>query len=254
MPSRVLLVEDVDELRATMRQAFRLHGGFEVVDDVADGASAIAAARAHSPDVVVLDLGLPDLAGAELVTRVRAAAPMARIVVYTGNVTPEASGISQAVDAVVQKDRSVRYLVGLLANLGSETPYTAQIQLGPSMADVRVARRFLEENCVKWGCAKALADVRLVLSELVTNALVHGGSRCELRARFTNGLLRIEVRDRGSGTPDLRAPAPESEGGRGLMIVSSMSQSWGVDADEGGGKVVWAEIVVGPSADGSPGG
>lgn len=255
MLSRVLLVEDVAELRQTMRQALRLHGGFEVIGDVADGASAVTAAKLHAPDVVVLDLGLPDLAGAELVTRIRAAAPRARIVVYTGSVVSHASGIPQAVDALIQKDQGVRYLVHLLADLGRREHFTAEIKLGPSIDDVRVARRFLQAQCEDWGCGKSLPEVQLVLSELVTNALVHAGATCELRARLTDGVLRIEVRDRGPGTPDLRSPGQESEGGRGLMIVSSMAQAWGIESEQDGGKVVWAEMLVTPVApvlDGSP--
>ena len=235
-----------------MRQALRLHGGFDIVADVADGASAVEAAKAHAPDVVVLDLGLPDLAGAELVTRVRAAAPKARIVVYTGAVVNDAPDISHAVDALVRKDQGVRYLVHLLADLGSGAHFTAEIKLGPSIDDVGVGRRFLKEQCQKWGCEKSLPDLQLVLSELVTNALVHAGTTCEVRARYTDGVLRIEVRDRGRGTPDLRAPAPDSEGGRGLMIISSMAEAWGIETEDDNSKVVWAEMVVAATADGSP--
>jgi CheY-like chemotaxis protein len=248
----VLLVEDVDELRQTLSQALRLHGGFEIVGDVANGESAVEAARRHAPDVVVLDLGMPDLAGAELVTRMRAAAPRARIVVYTGATASETSGISHAVDALIQKDQGVRYLVGLLADLESAPRFTAEIQLGPSTDDVRVARRFLQEQCLEWGCDGSLGDVQLVLSELVTNALVHAGTTCEVRARYSDGVLRLEVRDRGRGTPDVRAPSIETEGGRGLMIVSAMAQAWGIEATEDEGKVVWAEMLLERVPDGSP--
>src|SRR4051794_27638928 len=172
MSVRVLLVEDVDELRATLRQALRLHGDFDVVADVADGASAVAAAADHQPDVVVLDLGMPDLAGSELVARTRAAAPSARIVVYTGLDTDEVSAIGNAVDAFVRKDRDVRYLVGLLADLGQRPSRAAQIDLGPGVEDVSVARHFLDDNCRRWGCGEeAAGDAQLVVSELVTNAL-----------------------------------------------------------------------------------
>jgi len=230
-----------------MRQALRLHGDFEVVADVADGLSAIEAALAHTPDVVVLDLGLPDLAGAELVTRVRDVAPRARIVVYTGTVVREGSSIATTADVVIQKDQSVRYLVGLLANFDRDAPFTVAIKLGPSTEDVRVARRFLQDHCERWGCAKYLPDVNLVLSELVTNALTHAGTSCEFRARFSQGRLRLEVRDDGHGTPDLKAAPAESEDGRGLMIVSSLAEAWGVETEADGGKTVWAELeVAGP--------
>jgi CheY-like chemotaxis protein len=226
-----------------MRQALRLQRHFDVVVDVGDGASAIEEAKAHAPDVVVVDLGLPDLAGTELISRLRAAAPDARIVVYTGTAVDKSSAITQAVDAIVQKDRSVRYLVDLVADIGRAEPFSASIILKPETTAAGVARRFLDDYCVRWGCADALPRLRLVISELVTNALFHSGSECELRVRLSSGLLRIEVRDGGQGTPDLRDADDESEGGRGLLIVSSISQAWGVDS-EADGKVVWSEVAV----------
>jgi CheY-like chemotaxis protein/anti-sigma regulatory factor (Ser/Thr protein kinase) len=245
---RVLIVEDVDELRATLRQALRLDGRFEVVGDIGDGPGAVALAAELQPDVVVLDLGLPGLAGRELVTGVRTAAPEARVVVYTGSVTAENANLDGTVDAFVMKQQGVKYLVGLLGRLDESEVHTASIELGPDIQDVRRARAFLYEHCSEWGCQDVVADAQLVLSELVTNALVHAGTRCELRARFHNSLLRIEVRDSGSGTPDLQAPTGRTEGGRGLRIVSALCQAWGVDTEHEHGKVVWAELVVGVDA------
>lgn len=237
---RVLLVEDVDDLRATLKQALRLHGGFEVVADAADGAAAIAAAGSTRPDVVVLDLGLPDLAGAELVTRIRAAAPDARIVVYTGAVNHDRSALD--VDAFVSKDQGVRYLVSMLADVSRAASPSAQIMLGPGVEDVLEARRFLEERCREWDCGDLIPGAQLVVSELVTNALLHGGGTCQLRVRCVDGGLRIEVHDSGAGTPDLLVADTESESGRGLLIVSSVAEAWGVDTVTEG-KVVWAELV-----------
>ena len=238
----VLLVEDVAELRATVRQALTLHGGFEVLD-AADGESAVAAAEAHQPDTVVVDLGLPDLTGTELVARMRAVVPEARIVVFTGMVTFDRAAIIPRVDAFVHKDQGIRYLVGLISDLGRPVRNAATIELGPELTDLAIARRFLVERCNEWGCDGAVGDGLLVMSELVTNALVHVGSQCELRASFTDGVLRLEVHDSGPGAPDLQSPQRDREGGRGLVIVSSLCRAWGVDA-EPDGKVVWSEIPV----------
>jgi len=71
---RVLLVEDVDELRFVLRHTLPRAGALEVVGEAADGATAIEAAARQQPDVVVLDLGLPDIAGHEVIPRLRAVA------------------------------------------------------------------------------------------------------------------------------------------------------------------------------------
>ncbi len=61
-----------------------MRGGFDVVAEAADGRTAIEAAAKLQPDVVVLDLGLPDLAGRDVLTMLRVAAPDMRVVVFTG--------------------------------------------------------------------------------------------------------------------------------------------------------------------------
>ena len=254
MAVTVLLVDDVAELRAVVRQALRLRGGFEVVGEAGDGAGAISAAGAHQPDVIVLDLGLPDLAGREVLGGLRRAAPDAQVIVYTGSATTDSADFRSAVEGYVQKDQDVGYLVNLLADLGRRRHNTATIQLGPDVRDVARARRFLAEQCRRWRCQDIVEDVLLVATELVTNALLHAGSRCELRARQASGILRLEVRDAGPGVPDPRAAGTEDENGRGLVLVSALCTAWGVDSGTGPGKLVWAEMMSVPEPDDGPAG
>lgn len=88
--------------------------------------------------------------------------------------------------------------------------------------------------------------VTLVVSELVTNAVVHTASCrviCELRD--CGERLRVSVQDEGcpAAEPRLRRGSPE-EGGRGLLLVDAVSSAWGAhDARHGAGRVVWAELA-----------
>jgi anti-sigma regulatory factor (Ser/Thr protein kinase) len=85
----------------------------------------------------------------------------------------------------------------------------------------------------------------LVVSELVTNAVVHsGGDVIGCALRLGGGLLRIEVTDRGTGRtePAVRKPAPDDVSGRGLLLVSTVSEAWGVAPAAGGGRTVWATV------------
>lgn len=245
MAISVLLVDDVAEIRSVLKQRLRLRGGFEVVADVGDGAAAVTAATLHQPDVIVLDLGLPDLAGHEVLTQLRAVARHAQVVVYTGSVSREGFALARDVDAYVAKDRDVTYLVELLVELGRQGRQAASVDLGPNVSDVGLARRFLVTHCERWGCEDVLEDAQLVVSELVTNALLHAGSRCELGIAFRNGWLRVEIRDRQSGGPEVQAADSENEHGRGLVLVSAMTNAWGMEPLEPVGKVVWAELRSG---------
>jgi CheY-like chemotaxis protein len=248
----VLLVEDVAELRSVLRQSLQFRGDFEIVAEVGDGATAIVAAARHQPDLVVLDLGLPDIAGHEVLTRLRRVAPAAQVVVYTGSMSAEGLPLAAQVEALVSKDHDVGYLVDLLAGLSRSRYDTAVVDLGPQPADVPAARRFLAEHCRRWDCANLISDAQVVVTELVTNAFVHAGTRCELRAGLTDRALRLQVTDYGPGMPDPQAADDRAEGGRGLLLVSALCVAWGVEALPDGGKVVWAELLRTDAEDGEP--
>ncbi|HEU4548006.1 MAG TPA: response regulator, partial [Microlunatus sp.] len=63
MGIRVLLVDDVIAVRSLLRTALRVRGGFEVLGEAGDGGEAVRLAGSLQPDLIVLDLGLPDIAG-----------------------------------------------------------------------------------------------------------------------------------------------------------------------------------------------
>ena len=86
-------------------------------------------------------------------------------------------------------------------------------------------------------------DAALVVTELVTNALLHGGPPVRLRLQELPKGVRVEVADRGAELPVAPRRSSVAMTGRGLGLVSALSRSWGVDHDEQGGKVVWAELA-----------
>jgi anti-sigma regulatory factor (Ser/Thr protein kinase) len=85
----------------------------------------------------------------------------------------------------------------------------------------------------------------LIVSELVTNAVVHSGSAviaCVLL--LGSDLLRIEVTDQGTGPagPAVRKPADDDVSGRGLLLISALSRAWGVIPADPAGRTVWAAV------------
>ncbi|MDT0389442.1 SpoIIE family protein phosphatase [Streptomyces dubilierae] len=116
------------------------------------------------------------------------------------------------------------------------------------------ARRFSARTLRSWGVVAEADAVLLVVSELVTNALVHTQGAVRLDLTLAADRLRVTVSD---SSP--RAPAKpvvvdwESTGGRGLYLVEAMSAAWG-SVPVGGGKQVWSEIVVSrPEEEADPG-
>lgn len=90
----------------------------------------------------------------------------------------------------------------------------------------------------------ALADdAELVVTELVTNAVRHGGPGVDLWVRrLSAGGLRLEVVDGRSGAPPtVQRPDDDAEGGRGLLIVQALARRWGTER-LAAGKQVWCEL------------
>jgi anti-sigma regulatory factor (Ser/Thr protein kinase) len=94
---------------------------------------------------------------------------------------------------------------------------------------------------------ETLQDVLLLTSELVTNAVLHGGvGECDalgLHVTASPELLHISVADPGSATtPEVQELDVTVPGGMGLFLVEQISSRWGVDELRDGGTQVWFEL------------
>jgi two-component system NarL family response regulator len=94
---RVLIVDDHKVVRVGLATMIGRERDMEVVAEAADGPAALAAYATHRPDVVLLDLRMPDMDGAELITRLRKTDPQAKIIVLTSYDSDE--DIFRAVEA-----------------------------------------------------------------------------------------------------------------------------------------------------------
>ena len=87
----------------------------------------------------------------------------------------------------------------------------------------------------------------LLVSEVFGNSVRHSGSGAPgetvtVAVRAGGGIVRVEVTDRaGTGTPELRSPGGDAEGGRGLQLVASLAARWGWRR-RGGRMVTWFEF------------
>jgi DNA-binding NarL/FixJ family response regulator len=93
---RVVLVDDSEDLRDALRLALSSQGDFTVVGEAADGQSGVAVAAEQQPDVVLLDIAMPDMDGLQALTAIRHQSPDSTVIIMTGY--PETVAAAAAVE------------------------------------------------------------------------------------------------------------------------------------------------------------
>lgn len=134
---------------------------------------------------------------------------------------------------------------------GDHVPGCEPVRLGsaqfPADTDApRQARWWLAGVLREHGLEHELHDVMVMASELTTNAVKHANVSFEMAASLDDDCLRIEVRDADPTIPTVHWVTAGATSGRGLLIVETLSDAWGVNAVEGGGKSVWFEVRISP--------
>ena len=84
MPISVLLVDDVPDVRTLLRLACKRHGGLEVVGEAGNGREAVKLAEDLQPDVIILDIAMPEMDGLSAIPQIHEVAPNSRILVLSG--------------------------------------------------------------------------------------------------------------------------------------------------------------------------
>ena len=118
------------------------------------------------------------------------------------------------------------------------------MRFAPADHSVSAARHFVDGELT--GLPVDLREaVLLMVSELATNAVVHAGSGFDVDVDRTRRSVRVSVGDHGLGTPAVRSPGETDPHGRGLRIVDTLSDEWGVAPGvDGDVKSVWFRVFV----------
>ncbi len=138
----------------------------------------------------------------------------------------------------------------LLRRHGPGAPRTfgrVQQHVAPGDPEALTEARHMVRAAVRsWGARGQSDEIELVADELVTNALMHTEGSAVVTLRLLTGTdrrLRVEVEDSSSALPRRREAGDDGVSGRGLLLVDTLADVWGVEA-RGGGKCVWSEFVV----------
>jgi anti-sigma regulatory factor (Ser/Thr protein kinase) len=116
-----------------------------------------------------------------------------------------------------------------------------EVRLPENDGSAALAREFTRRTMTRWGHL-SWQDAAQVVSELVSNVLLHAHGQPVLRLMEVAGGVRVEVSDDSPQPPTVRRAGP---GGLGMQLVERMSTTWGVSR-QGRGKVVWCELPAVP--------
>ncbi len=118
--ARLLLVDDMPQVRRDLRQLLELTGMVEIVAEAAGGLEAVRLAKALAPDAVVMDLEMPGLDGFEATSRIKRESGHVRVIILSVHASPEevARAWAAGADAFIVKGASYETLMRAILNPG----------------------------------------------------------------------------------------------------------------------------------------
>lgn len=127
---------------------------------------------------------------------------------------------------------------------GNAVCWSHQATFEASPLSASRARDFVTRRLIDHRLLYLVDSVRLVASELATNALVHAQTAFGVTLEASEQTVLLTVRDDSPALPNGRATKVMDLSGRGLAIVAMVSRDWGTKEDGAGSKAVWASFAV----------
>ena len=245
---RLLLVDDNADYRALVRYA--LAGtDVEVVGEAVTPAEGIELAGALAPDLVLLDIVHHGDEGLAAVRPMQEAAPEATIVAVASYAEHELWGRSAHLGAIAYLSKATpptelgAELVRIIETRHDtdDVLESARERFTADLKSVRFARQFLADVLDRWGCGELNDSAALLVSELVTNAIVHAHSSVELAVHLRPERVRVEVIDTAREHVRRRDAKDDEQSGRGMALIEALAVAWGIDSLLSG-KSVWFEV------------
>jgi len=117
---RVLVVDDHELTRFSLKLALQSHNNIELVGLASNGQEAIEMVKRHHPDVIILDLQMPVMDGLSASTHIKTINPATQIIAYSSVDDPQVEVMSQTarIDAFCKKDTATQDLIALVKELG----------------------------------------------------------------------------------------------------------------------------------------
>lgn len=248
MTLRLVVIDDNPNYLLLVRYAL---AGTEVelVGEAPTAEEGIEVVRRLQPDVVLVDIVMEPISGLLAVQPLREAAPDAVVVAVSSYAEHELWGRSAQVASVLYLSKAVppSRLAGEVERMaaarpsGRETIDERRARFPPHLRSAGEARRFVADVLTRWDLGALVDSASLLVSELVTNAVIHAHSEVELVVRLGPDLVRVEVLDAAVDGVHRRAASADAQSGRGMALIEALASSWGIDRLMSG-KSVWFEV------------
>jgi PAS domain S-box-containing protein len=213
-PVTIVLVDDSPDLRLLVRTQLGLTGGFDVVGEAGSGAEAVDVVTGTRPDLVLLDLSMPQVDGFDSLAGIRQGAPSSKVVVFSGF---DAAGLADralalGAAAFVEKSEPVERLVAtLLAVAGRPSAATAEEKVEPPLEELLAEHheRFRDAfDQAAIGMATLTLTGRIVranaaLEALAATTIVVGTPYVDLAAEDDRGRVAGELAAAAGGGADV---------------------------------------------------
>ncbi|HEU4350119.1 MAG TPA: ATP-binding protein [Actinoplanes sp.] len=206
--------------------------------------STLLAVLADQPEALVVDVAAVELAEAGAAAVLR---DVARI---------NADWPAAHIALIADRDAELWHSTGLpvwpdtasaLDELGTPDPgLRLRADLDPAIGAARRARELVTEGCGRWECPELAGPACIVITEMVNNVVAHAHTPMTVFIALHADTMSVAVRDDSVTAPRFTGGpvSPTSYGGRGLLLIDSVSSRWG-HLDLPGGKVVWALLQDG---------
>jgi DNA-binding NarL/FixJ family response regulator len=250
-PLRVVIVDDTPDMRLLLRTALAGRPDLQLVGEAGDGAVAIELAAGLRPDLLILDIEMPVLDGLSALPQLQAVAPDTRIVIlsaFPASVHAH-TALSAGAVAYVEKSTPITELLDellrgadLLEAVAESLAASARTSFSRDLGTPSVARRCIASTLATWETVDPIETIQLLVTELVTNVIVHTPGTPDVRVSLHPDFVHVEVSDPDAVTLSPHHASIDESSGRGLHLVESLAAAWGfVQVDDG--KVVWFDVA-----------
>lgn len=247
MTLRAVIADRDEDQRHLLALALGRDPAFGVCASTADGGEAVEQVVAHAADLLLFDVDLAGVDGVEVAARVHEARPSCAAVLVSSIPPAELGALPGTVGLIPRSVPPTRLAAEIRAvaaavEAAGVSARSSSVTLEADRMAPRSARRFVNDVLADAGYGDVLDVVELLVTEVVTNAVLHARTQAEVVARLLPDAVRVEVIDRDDSFPVRRRPSRDQPGGRGFDLVERMSRSWGIDMLEVG-KRTWFEVA-----------